>query len=83
MNIPARCLILALTGCTVLMMLGCPSPAQSNRQYAQNLYKLGMQACQYDSQESAIIFFKRACDIDPDFADAQFQLGLLYQGQKS
>lgn len=49
---------------------------------AVSLYNLGLTAHKQGSPESAIIFFKRACDIDPDLADAQYNLGVLYQMQK-
>ena len=46
------------------------------------LYNLGLTAYKQGSPESAIIFFKRACDIDPDLADAQYNLGVIYQSEK-
>lgn len=49
---------------------------------AVSLYILGLTAHKQNSPESAIIFFKRACDIDPNLADAQYNLGVLYQMQK-
>ena len=49
---------------------------------AVSLYILGLTAHKQGSMESAIIFFKRACDIDPNLADAQYNLGVLYQMQK-
>lgn len=49
---------------------------------AVSLYNLGLTAHKQGSPESAIIFFKRACDIDPNLADAQYNLGVLYQMQK-
>src|SRR5262249_10583269 len=55
---------------------GTPSPQ------AISLYNLGLTAYKQGSPESAIIFFKRACDIDPDLADAQYNLGVLYQSQR-
>jgi hypothetical protein len=69
--------------------LGCstsslPVAAQGAAQspHAISLYNLGLTAYKQGSPESAIIFFKRACDIDPDLADAQYNLGVLYQSQK-
>ncbi len=56
------------------------TPGQSP--HAISLYNLGLTAYKQGSPESAIIFFKRACDIDPDLADAQYNLGVLYQSQK-
>ncbi|MBY0357687.1 MAG: tetratricopeptide repeat protein [Candidatus Obscuribacterales bacterium] len=49
---------------------------------AVSLYNLGLSAFKQGSPESAIIFFKRACDIDPNLADAQYNLGVMYQMQK-
>lgn len=64
----------------------CPAPlavfAQSSSPHAISLYNLGLTAYKQGSPESAIIFFKRACDIDPDLADAQYNLGVLFQSQK-
>lgn len=49
---------------------------------AISLYNLGLTAYKQGSPESAVIFFKRACDIDPNLADAQYNLGVIYQVQK-
>lgn len=49
---------------------------------AVSLYNLGLTAFRQGSPESAIIFFKRACDIDPNLADAQYNLAVIYQSQK-
>jgi hypothetical protein len=46
------------------------------------MYNLGLTAYKQGSPESAIIFFKRACDIDPNLADAQYNLGMLFQSEK-
>ncbi|HEY9684119.1 MAG TPA: tetratricopeptide repeat protein [Oculatellaceae cyanobacterium] len=55
-------------------------PAQPNA--AVSMYNLGLKAYKEGTPESAIIFFTRACDINPDLADAQYNLGVLYQSQK-
>lgn len=49
---------------------------------AVSLYNLGLTAYKQGSPESAIIFFKRACDIDPNLSDAQYNLGVIFQLQK-
>jgi hypothetical protein len=49
---------------------------------AVSMYNLGLQAYKQGSPESAIIFFKRACDIDPNLADAQYNLAVIYQAEK-
>jgi Flp pilus assembly protein TadD len=60
-----------------------PVPAGgSSNPHAVNLYNLGLTAYKQGAQESAIIFFKRACDIDPNLADAQYNLGMLFQSEK-
>ena len=56
--------------------------AQAGNAHAISLYNLGLTAYKQGSPESAIIFFKRACDIDPDLADAQYNLGVIYQSEK-
>src|SRR6185369_16891327 len=56
--------------------------AQSPNPHAVSLYNLGLQAYKEGSVESSIIFFRRACDIDPDLTDAQYNLGVLYQSQR-
>ncbi len=66
----------------VALILSSPTWAQSSNPHAISLYNLGLSAYKQGSPESAIIFFKRACDIDPDLADAQYNLGVLYQSEK-
>jgi tetratricopeptide (TPR) repeat protein len=56
--------------------------AQSSNPHAVSLYNLGWTAYKQGSPESAIIFFRRACDIDPNLADAQYNLGVIYQSEK-
>lgn len=56
--------------------VGVPNPR------AVSLYNLGLTAYKQGSPESAIIFFKRACDIDPNLADAQYNLAVIFQAQK-
>ncbi len=64
------------------LLTSCPSVlAQSANPHAVSLYNLGLSAYKQGSPESAIIFFKRAADIDPDLVDAQYNLGVLYQSE--
>ena len=49
---------------------------------AVSLYNLALQAYNRGMTEEAVLFFKRACDVDPDLADAQYNLGVIYQIQK-
>lgn len=56
--------------------------AQSGNSHAVAMYNLGLNAYKQGSPESAIIFFKRACDIDPNLADAQYNLGMLFQSER-
>ena len=59
-----------------------PGGAYTPNPRAVSLYNLGLTAHKQGSPESAIIFFKRACDLDPNLADARYNLGVLYQMQK-
>lgn len=61
---------------------GATGGAYTPNPRAVSLYNLGLTAYKQNSPESAIIFFKRACDIDPNLADAQYNLGVIYQLQK-
>ncbi|MBY0546441.1 MAG: tetratricopeptide repeat protein [Candidatus Obscuribacterales bacterium] len=61
---------------------GAAGGAYTPNPRAVSLYNLGLTAYKQNSPESAIIFFKRACDIDPNLADAQYNLGVIYQLQK-
>ncbi len=56
--------------------------AQSPDPRAVSMYNLGLNAFKQGSPESAIIFFKRASDLDPNLADAQYNLGVLYLSQR-
>lgn len=56
--------------------------AQTTNQHAINMYNLGLNAYKNGSTEAAIIFFRRASDIDPNLADAQYNLGMLYASQR-
>ncbi|MBS2002805.1 MAG: tetratricopeptide repeat protein [Cyanobacteria bacterium SZAS LIN-5] len=71
-------------GCsTASLPVAAQVPAAGGQSpHAISLYNLGLTAYKQGSPESAIIFFKRACDIDPNLADAQYNLGVLYQSQK-
>lgn len=71
--------------CALTVILFCLpgiSLAQSNNPHAASLYNLGLTAYKQGSPESAVIFFKRACDLDPDLADAQYNLGVIFQSQR-
>ncbi len=46
------------------------------------MYNLGITAYKQGSIDAAVIFFKRACDIDPNLADAQYNLAVIFQSQK-
>jgi hypothetical protein len=46
------------------------------------MYNLGITAYKQGSTDAAVIFFKRACDIDPNLADAQYNLAVIFQAQK-
>jgi tetratricopeptide (TPR) repeat protein len=50
--------------------------------HAISYYNLALEAYQKGALESAIIFFRRATDLDPNLSDAQYNLGVLYQSQK-
>lgn len=56
--------------------------AQAPNQQAISMYNLGLNAYKQGSTEAAIIFFRRACDIDPNLPDAQYNLGMLFQSQR-
>ncbi|PZM78583.1 MAG: hypothetical protein DKT66_23635 [Candidatus Melainabacteria bacterium] len=58
------------------------APSGGTNQQAISMYNLGLNAYKQGSTEAAIIFFRRACDIDPNLPDAQYNLGMLYQSQK-
>lgn len=78
---------LLMSGTVALGQGRLPSDGTTGAAYAPNpravsLYNLGLTAYKQNSPESAIIFFKRACDIDPNLADAQYNLGVIYQLQK-
>lgn len=68
--------------CLLGIVVQTAALAQAGNPHAISLYNLGLTAYKQGSPESAIIFFKRACDIDPDLADAQYNLGVIYQSEK-
>ncbi len=74
-------LILCLVGREAIAQEAPPQP-QNPPSAAISMYNLGLKAYKEASPESAIIFFTRACNINPDLADAQYNLGVLYQTQK-
>ncbi|MBZ0185739.1 MAG: tetratricopeptide repeat protein, partial [Candidatus Obscuribacterales bacterium] len=66
----------------VFMALQSKAAAQSPSPQAISMYNLGLNAFKIGSLESAIIFFKRATDLDPNLADAQYNLGVLFKSQR-
>ncbi|MBI1271247.1 tetratricopeptide repeat protein [bacterium] len=70
----------------ILILVASVAPAsaaaQSPDPRAVSMYNLGLNAFKQGSPESAIIFFKRASDLDPNLADAQYNLGVLYMSQR-
>lgn len=55
---------------------------QSSAHQAVGMYNLGLAAYKAGSLDAAIVFFRRATDLDPNLTDAQYNLGVLYQNQK-
>ena len=53
-----------------------PKPASAS------LYNLGLKSYEQGDLKSAVSFFKRAIDLDPEFVDAFFNLGAIYKKQK-
>ena len=53
-----------------------PKPASAS------LYNLGLKSYEQGDLKSAISFFKRAIDLDPEFVDAYYNLGAIYKKQK-
>lgn len=54
-----------------------PKPASAS------LYNLGLKSYDIGDLQSAITFFQRAVDLDPEFVDAYFNLGAIYKKQKN
>lgn len=54
-----------------------PKPASAS------VYNLGLKSYEQGDIESAVTFFKRAIDLDPNFVDAYFNLGAIYKKQKN
>ena len=79
--ISTQAAILFLAGQQCRAEAQTPQPA-ATPSAAVSMYNLGLKAYKEGTPESAIIFFTRACDINPDLADAQYNLGVLYQSQK-
>jgi hypothetical protein len=71
-----------VAGLTALGLCSLSAIAQEADPHAVSLYNLGLTAFKEGSPESAVIFFKRATDIDPNLADAHYNLGVIYQSQK-
>lgn len=57
------------------------SSTANNDPKAVMMYNLGITAYRQGSTDAAVIFFKRACDIDENLADAQYNLAVIYQAQ--
>ncbi|OGI06417.1 MAG: hypothetical protein A3I68_01455 [Candidatus Melainabacteria bacterium RIFCSPLOWO2_02_FULL_35_15] len=53
-----------------------PKPASAS------LYNLGLKSYEQGDLKSAISFFKRAIDLDPEFVDAYYNLGAIFKKQK-
>lgn len=54
-----------------------PKPASAS------LYNLGLKSYEQGDIKSAVSFFKRAVDLDPEFIDAYYNLGAIYKKQKN
>lgn len=52
-----------------------PKPASAS------VYNLGLKSYEQGDLQSAVTFFKRAVDLDPDFVDAYYNLGAIYKKQ--
>ena len=53
-----------------------PKPASAS------LYNLGLKSYEQGDIKSAVSFFRRAIDLDPEFVDAYYNLGAIYKKQK-
>lgn len=73
-------------GLALAVLCSLPMSSQAAEEkpgaHAVSLYNLGLTAYKQGSPESAIIFFRRATDLDPDLADAHYNLAVIYQAQK-
>lgn len=56
--------------------------AKSPDPKAVSVYNLGLNSFKIGSTEAAIIFFKRAADIDPNLADAHYNIGVIFLTQR-
>lgn len=56
--------------------------AQSPNPQAVAMYNLALKAYNEGSLDSAVIFFKRATEIDANLAEAQYNLGIIFKSQK-
>ncbi len=61
-----------------------PQPLTSEQSEARTLLEKGKELFRQDHDKEAAETFQKALDLDPDFAEAHFRLGLTYaaQGQK-
>lgn len=53
-----------------------PKPASAS------LYNLGLKSFENNDLDSAITYFKKAIELDPEFIDAYFNLGAIYKKKK-
>ena len=53
-----------------------PKPASAS------LYNLGLKSYEQGDIKSAVSFFRRSIDLDPEFIDAYYNLGAIYKKQK-
>jgi hypothetical protein len=88
---PKKSALLPAVLLTALLSCGAPAFAQNAptdqlgagpNPKAVMMYNLGITAYKQGSTDAAVIFFKRACDIDPNLADAQYNLAVIYQSQR-
>ncbi len=89
MNKKSLLLIVLLIGTFLLTLKSfaqLPAPQNDSKNpkpASASVYNLGLKSYEQGDITSAITFFKRAIDIDPDFVDAYFNLGAIYKKQKS
>lgn len=73
-------------GLSTSLFLSCfsqePSPVIQDfnpKPASASVYNLGLKSYEQGDIESAITFFKRAVDLDPNFVDAYYNLGAIYK----
>jgi len=57
--------------------------AENPKPASASVYNLGLKSYEQGDVTSAISFFKRAVDLDPNFIDAYYNLGAIYKKQKN